>query len=754
MNGHSTTSAEAGDRRLRWTLGVILLFNVLFTIWLLLRPGSPEQVAAVANIAQFTGPLLALFLCLSGRSEAWPWSLRSRSDAPGRPPIMSSLLLSLGVLCFALGQIAWAWYELLLRRPLPLPSWADVGFLAAYPCLLLGILLLPRQPTSAAVRTRLVLDGLMMMTAIATISWYFVLGPTVTAGAGSWLQKAVGAAYPLADLVLIGCLLLLATRTIDPVAGRTVRLLALGISCIIVTDTAFLLQTLAGSYATGALSDVGWPLGYMMVAVAARSAAQLPARAPDLPSTTSLPQVEDAGTAHGAHPPGLRRALLPYMVIPMVTILLVYAAQDNRDQRLDLGVYVGSGVLLALVFLRQIAVIVENARLYTALVTAYTTLERLATIDPLTDLPNHRAMVAAIDSELARAQRWTQPFAVVFLDLDHFKALNDTYGHNIGDDALREFGRVIGTALRATDTPGRWGGEEFIVLLPQLGSAEAREVAERMRAAVAQHPFTSAGIHLTCSAGVATYPHFGNDRNALVAAADEAMYAAKHLGRNQVCSAGDGAVMALAARSRGTTSREEAALSGTVEAMAELVDRRDQYTGRHTRAVAELTVRLAEAAGCDTTEAQQIGLAGRLHDIGKVALPDAVLQKSSGLTAEEWTLIRTHPVVGAEIVSLVPALRPLAPLIRSHHEHWDGGGYPDGLSGTVIPLGARIVAVADAYRAITAARPYQQQRTPVEAVAELERCAAAQFDPSVVRALIHLLAADAASTVASGDPVA
>ena len=212
--------------------------------------------------------------------------------------------------------------------------------------------------------------------------------------------------------------------------------------------------------------------------------------------------------------------------------------------------------------------------------------------------------------------------------------------------------------------------------------------------------------------------------------------------------------MALAARSRGTTSREEAALAGTVEAMAELVDRRDQYTGRHTQAVAELTLRLAEAAGCDTTEAQQIGLAGRLHDIGKVALPDAVLQKSSGLTAEEWTLVRAHPVVGAEIVSLVPALRPLAPLIRSHHEHWDGGGYPDGLSGTAIPLGARIVAVADAYRAITAARPYQQQRSPVEALAELERCAAAQFDPSVVRALIHLLAADAASSVASGDPVA
>ncbi len=184
-------------------------------------------------------------------------------------------------------------------------------------------------------------------------------------------------------------------------------------------------------------------------------------------------------------------------------------------------------------------------------------------------------------------------------------------------------------------------------------------------------------------------------------AADRAMYTAKHLGRNQVRSADDPAVAALLATSAAGGSREAAALLGTVEALAALVDARDQHTAQHAQDVAAVALRLALTLGLDPAEARVVSLAARLHDIGKVAAPDAVLQKPGRLTEEEWLVIRQHPVVGAAVVERVPAIRAFAPLIRGHHERWDGQGYPDSLAGEAIPLGARIIAVADAYGAMT-----------------------------------------------------
>ena len=267
------------------------------------------------------------------------------------------------------------------------------------------------------------------------------------------------------------------------------------------------------------------------------------------------------------------------------------------------------------------------------------------------------------------------------------------------------------------------------------GADEALAVAERVRGAVAGQVFAiGGGIHLTCPIGVAAYPHDAPDRAAVVGAADGAMYAAKRLGRNQVRAAGDRAVEALLATLDVGGSREEAALVGTVEALVALVGVRDLYTGRHTHDVASLAMRMALALGLDAAEARLVGLAGRLHDVGKVGVPDAVLQKRGRLSEDEWAIMRTHPQVGADVVGRVPALRALVPAIRGHHERWDGCGYPDGLSGEAIPLAARIVAVADAYGAMTTERPYQQARSAARAFDELRRCAGSQFDPRVVDA--------------------
>ena len=366
-------------------------------------------------------------------------------------------------------------------------------------------------------------------------------------------------------------------------------------------------------------------------------------------------------------------------------------------------------------------------------------LEALATTDPLTGLLNHRSMVDALDAELAHAAHLELPCAVLFLDIDHFKALNDTLGHVAGDAALQEFAAIARECLPG-QIVGRWGGEEFLALLPETTREQALAAAETVRQTVAARTLAVAGgLRLTCSVGVASYPADGPERDTLLQAADAAMYAAKRLGRNQVRRADDPAVKALQGDET-SASREEEALAGTVEALAALVSARDRYSQRQTEEMGLMSVLLAQALGLSGREARQIGVAGRLHDIGKVAVPDTLLHKTGMLEEGEMDYLRRHPVVGAEVFSHVPGLRPLAPLIRAHQERWDGTGYPDGLRGDAIPLGARILAVADAYAAITSDRPYQPARNAAQAWLEIERQSGTQFDPAVVQALGEVLA--------------
>ncbi len=370
-----------------------------------------------------------------------------------------------------------------------------------------------------------------------------------------------------------------------------------------------------------------------------------------------------------------------------------------------------------------------------------TQLEALATFDPITELPNHRALVEAIDKELARSQRSKKGCGLLFLDIDHFKALNDGYGHPAGDNVLREFGRLIKQELRSIDTVGRWGGEEFVVLLPDIAAAgDVVQIAERIRSAVAENIFgVGGGLRLTCSIGAAWYPEHGFGREELMAVVDGAMYAAKHLGRNQVRRADDPVVHELLNAQKTEGGREEKAMMGTVKALAMLVEKRDQATGTHAQGVADMMKQVALEVGLDEQEAHMLALAGWLHDIGKVAIPDAILRKPGKLDEAEWIIMRTHSEIGAEIVSQVPSLRALAPIIRAHHERWDGTGYPDKAGQDHIPLGARIVAVVDAYTAMTERRPYQRERTSEEALREICCCAGTQFDPAIVEALERLL---------------
>src|ERR687893_2985182 len=368
-------SAEA--RSLLWRIAsLILLFNGLLAAWVLLKPGSDAVVAIVVNVAGFVGPLLVLPLCFGELRRLWRRGT-SRTDNGTAVTIgqrWAPVLLGIGILSFAFGQMVFTYYEWVLQEAPPLPSLADVGFLSQYPFLLLGILLLPARPIPAASRARIALDGLIIMTALVTLSWYFVLGPLVQQEGETALAKAVAIAPPLSDVVLVACLLILASRPSEHTLRPALRLLALGLTLVVVADSNFTYQMLHDTYATGTLIDVGWPLGYMLVALGAfvtrLAATGETATSPDEPG--NMPRA-----ASPLAEQRVWRSLLPYVLVPVVGILVVYVWRTaTGSESLAAGVYLGGALLIGLVLLRQVFTIVENARLYNRLQRTYQQVEQ------------------------------------------------------------------------------------------------------------------------------------------------------------------------------------------------------------------------------------------------------------------------------------------------------------------------------------------------------------------------------------------
>ena len=403
--------AEA--RPLRRAAGLILLFNGLLVALVLVKPLSDATLALVVNAAEFIGPLLAIPLCFGGLLvRVWGRGASPAHEGPAvtRGQRWASVLLGLGILSWVLGQMIFTYYEWALGRPPPLPSIADVGYLSVYPFLLLGILLLPARPIPVASRTRIALDGLMSMTAAVTFSWYFILGPVMQQGSETTLAKAVSSAYPLAGIVLIACLIILASRPEEHTLLPAVRILALGLTLIVVADSNFAYWSLHDAYATGTLPDVGWSLGYMLVALGAFAAQLAPVE-----DATMTPgeHVDTSGTASPLPEQRVWTSLLPYVLVPAVGILVVYAWRHSAGSgSLATGVYLGGAVLIGLMVLRQVLTIVENARLYNRLQRTHLQVEQ------------KNDQLVRSQSELRRQKEYFEslvlnsPVAIAIMDLD------------------------------------------------------------------------------------------------------------------------------------------------------------------------------------------------------------------------------------------------------------------------------------------------------------------------------------------------
>lgn len=555
-------------------------------------------------------------------------------------------------------------------------SAADIGFLATPLLILAGMVQLMRgRPTSPAMRVDAVIAGLVVGAFSAAIIFETVLD----AAEGDALAVAVNLAYPLLDLVLLS----VAVATIAASGWRLERawfLLVAGIGLFWVADSAYLIQAATEAFDSGGIVDVTWWAGLSLISFASWQ----PARR--------------AGVGD-ERPTGRRLILAPLAFAVAGLGLLIFGSFGHLS---PLAVALAAAALLA--------VMGRLAMTFDAHAAMLEVSREEALADPLTGMPNRRALARDIDAMLAATEHGGTGVLVMF-DLNGFKVYNDTFGHPAGDALLVRLGHNLTAFLSGRGTGYRIGGDEFCALFA-TGPDIAEPVIVGAVNALSEH---GDGFSITTSHGSIMLPLEAANAADAMKLADQRMYADK------------------------TSGRVSASRQSTDVLLRALTERNPGLTA-HLRGVAELASDLAGHLALPGDDVERIHQAAELHDVGKVAVPDEILNKPGPLEPDEWAFVRGHTLVGERIIAAAPALAGVARLVRSTHEQWDGSGYPDGLKGPDILLGARVIAVADAFDAMTNHRPYAKVRSTELAIAELRRCAGSQFDPMVVDAFCRMWA--------------
>jgi two-component system, cell cycle response regulator len=501
------------------------------------------------------------------------------------------------------------------------------------------------------------------------------------------LEVITNLAYPVLDVVLlIFVIVVFGLSGWRP--GRRWRLIGVGLGVMAVSDGLYLAEVSRGTYVEGTILDAGWPAAALLVALAAWQ----PVGAPVPPKEADR-----------------RLVAVPVFcgIVALTMVTLGVFGMLPREATLP------ALLTLLLVTGRMGMAFVEGQ---------HSMLEnrRKALTDGLTGLGNRRLLMADLERAVARATR-EEPCICVLLDLDGFKAYNDAFGHPAGDKLLHRLGQRLSEVVASGGSAYRLGGDEFCLLV-RCESERTDHLVADARAALSE---AGEGFEVTSSAGVVSIPVDATAPSDVLQVADRRMYADK--GRRS--------------SSAGHQSRA---------VLLRILREREPALHDHLVGVAELAVAVARQLDLNGEQLDEVARAAELHDVGKVAIPEEILHKPGPLDEEEWAFVRRHTLIGERILSAAPALRPVARLVRSTHERYDGGGYPDGLSGEQIPLGARIVTVCDAYEAMVADRPYRPAMSSVDAIAELRRHAGRQFDPQVVEVFTAALAARAPEPLTLG----
>ncbi|HET6447728.1 MAG TPA: HD domain-containing phosphohydrolase [Conexibacter sp.] len=596
--------------------------------------------------------------------------------------------------CVAAGLAVWTAADALwIVTPSTADSWlTDALYLLYFPLFCAGLALLAAQG-SERVAARMWVDGLLAALTVSALVVALLFSPIVDASHGeSVRQIAVNLAYPVGDLVVVGFVLAaFATQAWRP--GRAWALLGAGAIVSAVADTLFVYQDAVGSYSAGGLLDVLWPAAFLCCGWAAWQPWR-PLRQRDRygSQTVALPGIF-ASLALGL------LAWDHFLPISNAAALLATIA---------LGVaIVRAGIALG-----------ENARLLRRT-------RHEALTDGLTGLPNRRRLMLDLDAACTREAngRPPRPATFAFFDLDGFKGYNDAFGHAAGDLLLQRLATRLASVAEGRGHAYRLGGDEFCVLLH--GVEPDSPLLDACRQALTEQ---GEGFRVGASGGAVAIPAETDDAAQALQLADRRMYLAKEGAR--------------------PSSRRQ-----TRDVLLQALREREPELHNHLHGVAALAVAVCRRLSLSAEQLDEVARAAELHDVGKLAIPDEILHKPGPLDATEWALMRQHTIIGDRILGAAPAMRPVAAIVRASHERIDGEGYPDGLAGEEIPLGARIVAVCDAYHAMTGTRAYQRTRSCDEALAELRRCAGTQFDAVVVEAFCELaLDPEAASAAPAERP--
>jgi diguanylate cyclase (GGDEF)-like protein len=611
------------------------------------------------------------------------------------------LTIGVGLLCSDLGDL----YYTVFVEGTPAAGGvtpADALYLVFYPCCYVALVLLMGAHLRE-LRIGMWLDGLIGGLAAAAVAAAAILPPIVGHTHGDAASMAVALAYPIGDLLLlvfaIGALGMTGWRP-----GRVWLLIAASMLVSAVADSAYLYLKAAGEYRAGDWVQILWPVAAILLAIAAWTPWPRPTRR----------RVEDW-------------RLVSVPACSLLAALGVFVYGNLHGQLTPLGLVLAIATVLA-VCVHLMMTVRENIAMLVGS-------RRLALTDPLTGLGNRRQLMEDLHVACRRASAG-ESWQLVLYDLNGFKRYNDSFGHPAGDALLARLSDKLQAIVAPHGTAYRMGGDEFCVLFRNVAGASDGALVQASVMALSER---GPGFSIGAAHGVVGIPPQGSDPASVMQLADQRLYRRKD------------------------ETREASAVQQLRDVLLQAFQERYPDLQEHQRGVGALALAVGRRLGMAGEELDVLARAAELHDVGKIAIPDSILQKEGPLDEEEWRFMRRHTVLGERILTAAAALRPVARLVRCSHERFDGRGYPDGLQGSEIPLGARVIFVCDAFDAMTSQRSYSEAVGRAQALQELRACAGTQFDPTVVEAFIATLAdleyaprqdaatARAGATIANGE---